>query len=42
MGPVATYLPCYLAVMIGAVALFYIISGGGEKLESTSGKRVPR
>lgn len=42
MGPVATYLPWYLALMIGAVALFYIISGGGEKLESTSGKRVPR
>jgi len=42
MGPVSTYLPWYLALMIGAVALFYIISGGGERLEETSGKRVPR
>jgi formate dehydrogenase subunit gamma len=42
MGPVSTYLPWYLALMIGAVALFYIISGGGERLEATSGKRVPR
>ncbi|MEE4296224.1 MAG: formate dehydrogenase subunit gamma [Wenzhouxiangella sp.] len=42
MGPVSTYLPWYLAFMFGAVVLFYMISGGGEKIEANSGKRVPR
>ena len=42
MGPLSTYSPWYLAFMIGAVGLFFIISGGGEKLGNASGKRVPR
>ena len=42
MGPLSTYAPWYLALMIGAVVLFFIISGGGEKLAADSGKRVPR
>ncbi len=41
-GPLSTYAPWYLALMIGAVGLFFIISGGGEKLGNASGKRVPR
>ncbi len=41
-GPLSTYTPWYLALMLGAVALFFIISGGGEKLGNASGKRVPR
>lgn len=41
-GPISTYTPWYLALMLGAVGLFFIISGGGEKLGNASGKRVPR
>ena len=42
MGPLSTYAPWYLALMLGAVALFFIISGGGEKIAADSGKRLPR
>lgn len=41
-GPIATISPWYLAVMVGAVVLFFLISGGGKKLGNPSGKRVPR
>lgn len=41
-GPLSTFAPWYLAFTIAAVGLFFIISGGGEKLGNASGKRVPR
>ncbi|MEE4640010.1 MAG: formate dehydrogenase subunit gamma [Wenzhouxiangella sp.] len=41
MGPVSTYLPWWLAFMVGAMLLLHIFTGGGEKLGNPSGKRYP-
>ncbi len=41
MGPVSTYLPWWLAFMVGAMFLLHIFTGGGEKLGNPSGKRFP-
>jgi len=41
MGPVSTYLPWWLAFMVGAMFLLHVYTGGGEKLGNPSGKRLP-
>ncbi|MFP4207907.1 MAG: formate dehydrogenase subunit gamma [Wenzhouxiangella sp.] len=41
MGPVSTYLPWWLAFMVGAMLMLHIFTGGGEKLGNPSGKRYP-
>ena len=41
MGPVSTFLPWWLAFMVGAMLLLHIFTGGGEKLGNPSGKRYP-
>lgn len=42
-GPVATFGPWLLAIMLLGVAGMFVLSGGGQKVEKPlSGKRVPR
>jgi len=41
MGPVSTFLPWWLAFMVGAMLLLHIFTGGGEKLGNPSGQRYP-
>lgn len=41
MGPVSTYLPWFMAFMLGAMAMLHVFTGGGQKLGNASGKRLP-